>query len=423
MAEIRPFRAVRFAPSLDLARVVTQPYDKIPPDLRRAYKARDPHNLVNLILPDEAEAHAAGLDKYAYAADQFQRWLRNGVLACDDQPSLYPYRQSFEMFGEQHVRGGFIGLLHVEPYSQRIVFPHEKTLAKPKADRLSLLRAGRVHYGLIFLLYEDDGHVQALLDNAMQMTPVAEVKDDFAVRNELWRLSDAARLAAVQQAMADKAVFIADGHHRYETSLAYAGEHPQDAAAQFTMAMFVNIRGPLVILPTHRSIHGLADYSPAQLRAVLQQQFDVCARPDLAATLAATRAASGSVCIGVCDAGGFATATLRDAAVMRQAAPERGAAWRGLDVAVLHTLIIERALGISAAHVEQESGVQYHRDPAEAVARVHAGDAQCAFFLRPTAAQQVCDVARHGDVMPQKSTDFYPKLLSGLTLYALDEQH
>ncbi len=419
MAAILPFHAVRYAAGTDLARVVTQPYDKIPPDLRQTYQARDPHNLVNLILPDEA----AGLDKYQHSAALFKQWYADGTLARDTAAGVYPYRQHFEIFGQQHVRGGFIARMQVEPYENKIVFPHERTLAKPKADRLSLLRAGRVHYGLIFLLYEDDGRIQSILDHAMTGAPCAALTDDFAVRNELWQINDTAGLRAVQAAMADKQVFIADGHHRYETSLAYAAENPRDACAQSTMAMFVNIRGPLVILPTHRCVHGLANYSRAQLRQALQRTFAVQSCANLETLLAATRAPQGVACLGVYDGQDFYTATLQEPGPMRAAAPARSDDWRALDVAILHTLVIEGALDISAARVEQEAGVTYQRDPQEAVQRVQSGAAQCAFFLRPTAAAQVCAVARHGEVMPQKSTDFYPKLLSGLTMYALDLQN
>jgi uncharacterized protein (DUF1015 family) len=418
MADIRPFHAVRYAAGTPLDRVVTQPYDKIPPELRQTYLARDPHNLVNLILPDEG----GGMDKYRHSAALFQQWYAAGVFARDAAAGIYPYRQQFDIFGQSHVRGGFIARIHVEPYEKKIVFPHERTLAKPKADRLSLLRAGRVHYGLIFLLYEDDGRVQAILDAAMQSAPCAALTDDFAVRNELWQISNAARVQAVQAAMADKQVFIADGHHRYETSLAYTAEQPDDLCAQYTMAMFVNIRGPLVILPTHRSVYGIENYAPAQVRQALQRDFTLQPCATLDALLAATRAPQGVACLGVYDGKEFYAATLTDLAPMRAAAPEHSDDWRALDVAILHTLVIERALGISAARVEQEAGVHYHRDPQEALQRVQSGAAQCAFFLRPTAAAQVCAVARNGEVMPQKSTDFYPKLLSGLTMYALDLQ-
>ncbi len=418
MAEIRPFHAVRYTAGTDLARVVTQPYDKISPELRQTYLARDPHNLVNLILPDAA----AGMDNYQHSATLFAQWCTASVLARDPAAGIYPYRQHFEIFGQQQVRGGFIARLHVEPYEKKIVFPHERTLAKPKADRLSLLRAGRVHFGLIFLLYEDDGRIQNILDQAMAGAPCVALTDDFAVRNELWQINAAAGVRAVQAAMADKQVFIADGHHRYETSLAYAAEHPGDVCAQYTMAMFVNIRGPLVILPTHRSVHGLDNYSRTQVRQALQREFVVQPCADCAAMLAATCAPQGVACLGVYDGSEFYTATLKELGPMRAAAPERSDDWRALDVAILHTLVIERALEISAARVEQEAGVTYHREPQEALQRVQSGAAQCAFFLRPTAAAQVCAVARHGEVMPQKSTDFYPKLLSGLTMYALDLQ-
>ena len=210
MAIIAPFRAVRYAHHINLADVITQPYDKISPELWRTYKARHPQNLVNLILPDEEAAGARGISKYDLAAQLFRDWLQKGVLVSDTRPGLYPYRQSFDIFGEHHVREGFIGLLKTEEYANRVVFPHEKTLAKPKADRLSLLSAARVHFGLIFLLYEDDGEAQSVLAQAMQQQPVGMLTDDFNVQNELWHLSNSAQLAALQSALANRQML----HHR-----------------------------------------------------------------------------------------------------------------------------------------------------------------------------------------------------------------
>jgi len=420
MAIIAPFHAVRYAPYLDPAAVLTQPYDKIPPALRADYAARSPYNLVHLTLPDDAVAHDHGMDKYAWAAAQCRQWLRDGILIQDTMPSFYCYRQSFDLFGSHYVRNGFIGLCHVEPYERRIIFPHEKTLAKPKADRLALLRAMRMHCELIFLLYEDDGTAQRVLDQVMHEAPLSRVRDNFDVENQLWRISLPEHVEALTRALAPRQLFIADGHHRYETSLNYAHEHANDPRAQFTLAMFVNINSSLVILPTHRSVFGMSNYDASAVRRALSAAFDIAPAGGLDALLTAVNAPPDQLCIGWFDGRSFWVLHLRHRDAMHAAAPQRSDAWRALDVAVLHTLVIEGALGISAQTVEHEAGVGYHRDPREALDAVTSGAAQCAFFLRPTRAAQVCDVARGGEVMPQKSTDFYPKLLSGLAMYALD---
>jgi len=422
MATIKPFRAVRYAPGIAPEKVVTQPYDKIPPALWKTYKERDPHNLVNLILPSEEEAAAHGCDKYTWAARQFRSWLDEGVLVRDPAPGFFPYRQSFDIFGWHHVRPGFIGLLQTEEYGAKIVFPHERTLTKPKADRLSLLRATRTHFGQIFLLYEDDGTAQAVIDASMAKPPVVSFKDDFAVTNDLWRLDDGKAVASLQRALANKQVFIADGHHRYETSLKYAQSLPNDPHAQFTLAMFINVHAPLVVLPTHRTVAGVAGYDRKVIRTVLGRSFELTPCASLMETLEAVQSPAGPVCIGCYDGSAWFTAQLKDGEAMRRAMPNKSDAWRALDVAVLHTLVIEQALGLTHAQVEQEAGIGYWRDPNEACEAVMSGAAQCAFFLRGTQPAQVCAVARNGEVMPQKSTDFYPKLLSGLAMYPLDLQ-
>lgn len=421
MARIAPFHAVRFAPHINPAAVLTQPYDKIPPALRAEYAARSPYNLVHLILPDDDEARRHDMDKYTWAATLVRRWLHDGTLIQDSAPTFYAYRQSFDIFGSHYVRSGFIGLCHVEPYDRRVIFPHEKTLAKPKADRLALLRAMRMHCELIFFLYEDDGTAQHLLEDVMRTTPpITSARDDFNVENELWHIAAPDHVTALVKALAPRQLFIADGHHRYETSLNYAAEHADDPLAQFTLGMFVNINSSLVILPTHRSISGVQNYNPAAVRTALADTFLIRPATNLDATLAEINTPRDLPCIGWYDGQAWWTLQLRTLDAMRVAAPSHSDAWRALDVAVLHTLIIERTLGISPHAIEHEAGIAYHRDPQEALHAVTSGAAQCAFFLRPTRPAQVCAVARAGEVMPQKSTDFYPKLLSGLAMYALD---
>ncbi|NLF41052.1 DUF1015 domain-containing protein [bacterium] len=413
---------MRYSPKVNLGDHVTQPYDKITPQMRAAYGARSPHNLVHLILPDEARAAEMGVDKYTMAARLFRQWCAEGVLERDARPGFYPYRQTFELNGKAYTRTSFIGLCKVEDYSRKIIFPHERTLAKPKADRLSLLRAGRVHYGLIFFLYEDDGAAQSIIDRCMAAPAVATATDDYKVKNELWHLSDQAAVQSLSAALSDRQLFIADGHHRYETSLNYARENPRDEHAQYTVALFLNIKSDIVVLPTHRSVFGVAGYDKNELHRKLGESFDVKRLNTLDEVIAATNAPAGTVCIGGFDGSAFFSATLKGDGPMAKAMPAKPAEWRELDVAVLHTLVIERILGITPERVEQEAGVGYHRDPKEALEAVAGGRANCAFFLRATRPDQVCAVARKGEVMPQKSTDFYPKALSGLALYALDMQ-
>ena len=415
MADVRPLKAARYNEKSNLSDLVTQPYDKISPQLKEEYKSRDPNNLVNVLLPEKKE----GKTKYQISGEVFRQWLNDGILKRDEKAGFYPYRQTFEIFGETHQRSGFIGLVKVEDYSKKIIFPHEKTLTGPKEDRMALLKEGRVHYGLIFLLYKDDGKAQKIIDDSMTGNTIVDFKDDFDVENQVWQLTDKEKISELNAAMANKQLFIADGHHRYETSLAYAKANPTDISAQYTMAMFANINSPLVVLPTHRVVRGLDNYTPAMLSDKLKKYFDVSTVESVDEVIKATKNAE-VITIGIFDGEKYLLAKLKDENIMKEICGEQSDAWRSLDVAVLHTLIIEKCLGITQDKVAKESAVSYHRNPNGAVDRVKSGEANCAFFLKPTSPAQVCEVALNGEVMPQKSTDFYPKLLSGITMYALD---
>ena len=421
MADIRPFNAVRFNASLPLNQHVTQPYDKIPPELIETYRQRSPHSMCNLIRPDEQQADTLGITKYQLAAQLFKEWQTDDILVRDECPGLYPYRQTYDLDGATYARSGFIGLCRVEEYDQRIVFPHERTLSKPKADRYSLLEEGRVHYGVIFLLYEDDGSAQACLDSCMQSQPVSGLTDDFSVKNELWQMTDPDTIATLTGSLADKQLFIADGHHRYETSLMYARNHADDPRAQYTLAMFVNINSQLEVLPTHRTLRNCSPEVRNMLKDILAKSFTIIPRTSLEDVLSATAQSSPDITIGCYDGKGFWTAELKNPGCMSTAATDKSTDWQELDVAVLHTLIIEQALEISQDQVAQGGYVSYHRDPAAAVARVDSGQDELAFFLHPTQPSQLCAVARNGEVMPQKSTDFYPKLLTGMAMYGMDQ--
>jgi len=421
MADIRPFNAVRFNPSLPLNQHVTQPYDKIPADLIQTYRQRSPYSICNLIRPDEQQAELSGITKYQFAARLFEEWQAANILARDDLPGFYPYRQSYEFQDNSYARSGFIGLCHVEEYSKRIIFPHERTLSKPKADRYSLLDAGRVHYGVIFLLYEDDGSAQACLDTCMQAPPVSGLLDDFSVKNELWQMTDPDSVATLTASLSDKQLFIADGHHRYETSLMYARNHADDPRAQYTLAMFVNVNSQLEVLPTHRTVRNSDPHARHIMKETLAKWFTITPHSSLEEALSATAQPDDAITIGCYDGKEFWSAALIDPASMVAAAPDMSTDWRELDVAVLHTLIIEKALGISQEQVAQGDHVSYHRDPAKAVSQVTNGEDEAAFFLRATRPAQLCAVARNGEVMPQKSTDFYPKLLTGMAMYGMDQ--
>ena len=436
MARISPFPAWRYTPErIPVSRVVTQPYDKITPEMQERYLNSSPYNLVRIILGQRQPGDGDRENVYTRAAACFRDWRRTGVLRQDPEPSLYSYAQTFTVPGSEvrAERRGFIGLGRLEEYSAGVVFRHEQTLAKPKADRMELLRATRGHFGQIFMLYSGTGDTDALLHSAA--APDIEVTDEYDVLHRVWKISDPGAISAVEAQMREQKLIIADGHHRYETALAYRNEQDRRAAAgseaptlaepyDSVMMTFVNMnRAGLVILPTHRAVFGLPSFSADQLQAGARQFFNV---EEVDGAIDAARAAGILRTAG--QAGTALLAVTAGRAFLMHSPKAIGTNLFGslslrqqsLDVVQLHKCLLEGVLKISEEAVRNQQSVSYHRAASEALAQVRSGNAQVAFLMNAVRMEQVRDIAFAGEVLPQKSTDFYPKLLSGLTIYALD---
>lgn len=441
MAAIYPFRAWRYHPSaVRLDDVVTQPYDKITPAMQQAYYQRSPYNLVRIILglPELFDA-PGGQTVYERAARDFTAWREQGILMQEKDPCIFAYAQQFTVPGTTQVRErrGFIALGKLYDYAEQVIFRHEHTLSKPKSDRLNLLKATRAHFGQIFMLYSDPARSveKILYDDAG--VPDAEVTDEYGVLHRLWRVSDPASIRLLVTAMDDKKLIIADGHHRYETALNYSrdaapaasanAEHstsqlPQPAFPEAAVMMtFVNMDAEgLVILPTHRVVHSLSSFDPAAFARNAKTYFSVEPLPpaEPSAYLERLRAEQGTAFVAVTPSG----------ALLLRAWPEVTAAelaglpepQRKLDLSCLHAIVLDKLLGLDAEKVREQTNIRYLRDAVEAVDQVRRGEANIAFLTNPVTMEQLKEVAFAGSVMPQKSTDFYPKLLSGLTIYALD---
>ncbi|MGC2357139.1 MAG: DUF1015 domain-containing protein [Candidatus Acidiferrum sp.] len=450
MAIIFPFRAWRYDPKrVPVQQVVTQPYDKITPAMQERYYQASPYNLVRIILGKRLPGDGETESVYTRAAAAFQNWRQTGILRRDPEPSLYRYSQTFKVpggvlpSGAQAERRGFIALGRIEDYSAGVVFRHEQTLAKPKADRLDLLRANRAHFGQIFMLYSGAGKADSLLNSAAaHLSPDIEVADEYDVMHRVWRISDASVIAAVQQQMRDRKLIIADGHHRYETALTYRNERRsaadtgtgQPAPYDSVMMTFVDMDQPehdqpdkdhpgLLILPTHRLVFGLPSFSAAHFQAEARKFFnleEVDAGIDAARATAILRQAghAGTALLAVMAERAFlmhtpkaiGTGLFGDLSLRQQA----------LDVVQLHKCLLEGVLKISEESIRNQDNVSYCREAAEALSQVQSGKMQVAFLMNPVRIGQVRNIAFAGEVLPQKSTDFYPKLLSGLTIYALD---
>lgn len=436
MAHIEPFRAFRYdATKVALAQVATQPYDKITTAMQDRYYAASPYNLVRIILGKRQNQDGPANNPYTRAAKSLREWRQEAILRQDPEPSIYRYVQRFaapspvSSDGLQFERQGFIALGKIEDYAAGIVFRHEQTLAKPKADRLDLLRATRAHFGQIFMLYDDPA---AEIEQAIASSdpPTMEMTDEYGVSHRVWKISDSRIIDAVRNKMRDKKLIIADGHHRYETALTYRNERRAGEAAglssapyDLVMMTFVNMASPgLLILPTHRVVHGMANFSADVFRASASRFFTVEeAEPDVSPERASSM---------LREAGQTGTAILaatRDRVFLlsRPKASSEvfknvSARQQALDVVQLHKCLLEQVLGISEVAIRDQTNVSYIRDGEEALSSVRSGKANLAFLMNPAKIEQVRDIAFGGEVLPQKSTDFYPKLLSGLTTYALE---
>ena len=411
MARVLPFRPYRYAAGAGpLERLVTQPYDKISAAMQQRYLGLDAHNLVRVILGPRRETDTAADNVYTRAAKYFEEWIAGGVLVQEAEPALYAYFQEFEApdTSERVVRKGFIGLGAVEDYAKGIVHRHEETLAGPKKDRMLLLEHTRAHFGQIFMLYPDtEGAVDRLLDEAAAQPPLGSVKDEYGAAHTLWKVSHPARIEHIRDLMSDKKLIIADGHHRYETALAFREAHPELEGARAVMMTFVNLHSPgLKILPTHRVLDGLADFDLELFLREARAEFAVTPAgsvEELRRVMAAPQ--PGRIRIGAVAGRGEKVFCL-----------ERERQAGDLDVSILHRLLIQEALGVSQDAVREEKNIRYVRGIDAALER----SAQIAFLLEPTSIEDVVRVSLSGGVMPQKSTDFYPKLLSGMCIYRLE---
>ena len=435
MAHIEPFRAFRYdATKVALAEVATQPYDKITPAMQDRYYAVSPYNLVRIILGKRQPGDGPENNPYTRAARSFRDWRQEEILRQDPEPSIYRYVQRFAgPFATNHAlqfeRHGFMAIGKIEDYAAGVVFRHEQTLAKPKADRLDLLRATKAHFGQIFMLYSDPS---AEIDQALTSSdpPTLEMCDEYGVLHRVWQISDSRTVEAVRNKMRDKKLIIADGHHRYETALTYRNERREGGNAgsspapyDFVMMTFVNMESPgLLILPTHRVVHGLANFSADDFRASASKFFaveeaDPDVSPERANSMLREAGHTGTAILAATRDRVFllsrpnpAEEVLKNVSVRQQ----------GLDVVQLHKCLLEQVLGISEAAIRDQTNVSYIRDAGESLNSVRSGRANVAFLMNAAKIEQVRDIAFGGEVLPQKSTDFYPKLLSGLAIYALE---
>jgi uncharacterized protein (DUF1015 family) len=437
MAEIVPFAGLRYDLSRvgDAARVLAPPYDVIGEAERSDLEARDAHNVVRVELP-----RGEGDSRYGAAANLLRAWIAEGVLRREPTPAMYLYEQQFTWAGKAYTRQGLIAALRLEPFDKRVVLPHEHTLTGPKEDRRKLLVTTRTQISQVFGLYRDaDGAALAELEAVSAAAPALDATTNDGTRHRLWVITEAARLNKLAGIMSDKQILIADGHHRYETALRYSQEtdaaHPnasQRAEHRYFMTFLANGDSPdLVVFPTHRHVHSLPDFSFDRMVQGARAAFDVEELPagigaeDIldavrkAGQRGPTVAAAGGSLAG--GANRVAVLTLRPGAdASHPVLSQKPAVLRATDVTVLHAAVLEHLLGITPEAQAAKTNLWYPQDARAALADVRSGRGQVLFLMNATPVAQVRAAAEAGEVMPQKSTFFYPKVATGLAIHTLD---
>jgi uncharacterized protein (DUF1015 family) len=426
MAEIAAFRGILYSKSAGPAeKLLAPPYDVISPSERAALAALDPHNCVRLILPE-----GEGDSKYAHAASELRAWLSEGILARDAEAALYRYHQTFTAEGRTATRTGFICRIRLHKFAEGVVLPHERTLAGPKADRLKLKRACRAHLSQVFGLYSDPERASdEPFAELVKTAPLLDGTTTDGVRQQLWQLTDASLQKRVADLLKDKKVYIADGHHRYETMLALrdelraeSGGNPR-SSIEYGTIFLANMDDPgLLVFPTHRVVHGLPSFDRGVVLAKAREFFTVEEEGVTdAAAVRAKLAQKGKATPSFAMVTGDRIAWLslrKDVDLERVDSLKGPAVLRTLDVTLLHALVIELILGIDREAQAAQTNLRYVKDTGHAL--TEAKNAQAVFVMNPTKVHEVKAVADAGEVMPQKSTFFYPKLASGLVINPLD---
>lgn len=420
MAVIRPFRGLRFGNGAgELDALTAPPYDVISPAQRADYASRSAHNVVHLTLPEQRDDDRSKFVKYMRSAAALAEWRRNGTLVPESAPAIYRYTQSFSLprIPNAFHRTKIIALIKTEPYEKGVVLPHEQTFPKHKEDRMRILEATRAHLECIFGLYEDPtGEVLTKVRNA-PVAGEARAHSDEGVDHVLEPIVDEVAVAAIVHALADKKVWIADGHHRYETAVAFRenlGDKDGLVAEDFMMMALCSLSDPgLVLLPTHRALRG-SGLSREDVIARLSPDFEIVDRPNVELMDAIEAKGKGSFGIAFAGGSGIVASPKNADALIASIESDGSLDLKSLDVTILHRVILERALGIAGL-----DKISYTRDPEEAVTWAEEG--AISFLMTPPTVEDMKIIALGGEKMPQKSTYYFPKILSGLVMWSLND--
>ena len=436
--KIIPFCGYRYNSSQvkSLDDVISPPYDQYKEGLDDRLYSRHPYNMARIIMNRETSTDSERDNRYIRSQALLDQWIRDGIFLQDQAPGFYPYFQNYLVRGEARCRKGFIALGEVTDYSERIVLPHERTLAKPKQDRLNLLRATLADTGMVFMLYSDPaGEVEKLLDQAAANPPLMSALDLNEEVNQIWRITDSVLTRKIQEILSSKTVIIADGHHRYEVAQMFRQEikpriaqDPRWEKYQYKIMSFVRLESAgITIFPIHRLVHSLKGFSTATLTERLKESFVVEEYPFRSDNQVSTldylmilsrrqqHAGANALVVYLPSLGRFLLLKLKAGGTERVRWPaDKSETWRKLDVSILQVMILGELLGITDQQLTDQSHLEYVSHHEEAVTMVDKKGYQCAFLLNPTPVERVKEVVEAGDVLPQKSTHFHPKLMEGL---------
>ena len=435
MATILPFKGLRYNSEKikDISKVITPPYDVISKKERDDYYQLHPDNIIRLILSKELPGDDQSNNKYTRSAESFETWRKEEILKEEAEPAIYIYAQEFTLSGKKYIRRGFISLVKLEDFQTGEIYPHEHTLAKPKEDRMNLMKACDANLSQVFTFFEDeDATISSFLHKVSEGNPDIDFTDIYGVKNSLWAIKDKTIIEALITQMKDRALFIADGHHRYETALFYRdlvnGTKKEqnsngDSPADYIMMMCVSMEDPgLVILPTHRLARNAKDLDPEKIKSSLNEVFDISDMgSDCDADMLTQKLSEDShkhkiaMYIGEDDKK-FYILTLRDENLLDQILTGEYVEWKSIDTGILHGVIFDRALGIQAKNISKSENVKYNQGVEDSVTRVNEGEYQIAFFLNPTKIGQIKEIATKRHKMPPKATYFYPKLMTGMVV-------
>lgn len=432
MVNVSPFQGCRYnKEKIEIKKVISPPYDVIDTKFQEELYKKSDYNIVRIILGKDEEGDNEQKNKYTRAADYFNLWLERGYLKQNEKPCFYVYSQEFEINGEKKERTGFVTRVELEEFGKNIL-PHEFTLKGPKIDRRLLLEKAKANFGQIFSIYIDqEKRIDFILDEEKKKPPEFDVTDEEGIRHRIWVISDEGKIKEIRETMKDKKIFIADGHHRYETSFEYSKDHPDNEKAKHIMMTLVNMKNEgLVILPTHRLVKALEGFDKEHLIDLMKTNFNIQIfefdetnekkkREEMFKKMKEnSEEHSFGMFLGD---NKYLVLTLKNEEAMERKVKDRSKPWKKLDVSVLHMLILDDLLDIDTTNPEKQHHVEYVKDTKDAVdeclSKVKNRKCQIAFFMNPTKIEDVEEVAKNGERMPQKSTFFYPKVYTGFVMY------